>query len=152
MSHKAQHTISKPVPLSIPPLPSSSLKVCALHGLSSPTPHPCRKGETVGQVAPSPNMLKPWQIIESWLWAESPGWVLWVQAAQRGQYLMLLPKIAAFKRAGRNVKMFLITNTAFGAFISSLIEPVERDPWISGRFVWDFKIDCISKKGTKQKI
>lgn len=46
-----------------------------------PHPSPCRKGETVGEVTPSPAMLEPWQIAQSWPKTESPGWFLWVQAA-----------------------------------------------------------------------
>lgn len=45
--------------------------------------------------------------------------------------------------------MFLITSTTFGVPVSGLIEPVERDPWISGRFGLDSKIAYMSKRGTK---
>jgi len=54
-----------------------------------------------------------------------------------------------FKRVGRNVKMFLITDTIFGVPVSSLIEPVERNPWILGNFGLDSKIACMSKRDTK---
>lgn len=113
---------------SIPLLPSGSLKVCTLGGLSSLIPHTYRKEGTSGTShpitccigTPTHHLVLPQ--------AESPGWLPCNKAADRGQCLLLLPKIVAFKRAGRNIKMFLITSTTFGAPASSLTESVERDP------------------------
>ena len=135
MSHKAHHTMSKHVATCIPLYTTFAIR--QFEGLCPswpffPHPPPMQQGGISGTPHPitccvgtlTHHLVLPW--------AESPGWFLRAQAAQRGQYLLLLPKIVVFKRAGRNVKMFLITNTTFGAPVSRLIEPVERDPRISG--------------------
>lgn len=139
------------VSLSMSPLPPGSLKVYALHGISSPICHPCRKGRTSRTPHSTTCHVGTLTLRLDLPWAESPGWFLQAQATQRSQCLLFLPKIVVFKSSGRKVKMFLITKATFGVSFLSLIEPVERDPWISGRFGLDWKIVCVSKRGTKTK-
>lgn len=133
MSHKAHHTVSKHVAF------FTTFVIKQFEGLYPWRPfslHPptYTKGGTSGTChpitccigTPTHHLVLPW--------AESPGWILGAQAADRGQYLLLLPKIFLLKREGKNIKMLLITNNIWStSFKSSRVSgkrPIDfREIW-----------------------